>query len=196
MTGVQTCALPIYNGFNRNNNGGFNRRPLDEKRLDKKINDILETEIVEKESQRDYSTKASFKAKSNKYDENKQNKNKSRRFNGEEEYDEGKLKNLKQVDKLSNMFEDQEGGMLDYYDLSTERGKKGKRKNQKNTEERNKQKIFKLTEITNTKTLYESIEAASRGSGVSTTQIRRLAENECINNTFEFYIEGMNNFNI
>ena len=47
-----------------------------------------------------------------------------------------------------------------------------------------------------TKTLYESIEAASRGSGVSTTQIRRLAENECINNTFEFYIEGMNNFNI
>ena len=136
------------NGFNRNNNGGFNRRPLDEKRLDKKINDILETEIVEKESQRDYSTKASFKAKSNKYDENKQNKNKSRRFNGEEEYDEGKLKNLKQVDKLSNMFGDQEGGMLDYYDLSTERGKKGKRKNQKNTEERNKQKIFKLTEIT------------------------------------------------
>ena len=46
------------------------------------------------------------------------------------------------------MFGDQEGGMLDYYDLSTERGKKGKRKNQKGTAERNKQKIFKLTEIT------------------------------------------------
>ncbi len=46
------------------------------------------------------------------------------------------------------MFEDQDGGMLDYYDLSTARGKKGKRKNQKNNEERNKQKIFKLTEIT------------------------------------------------
>ena len=136
------------NGFNRNNNGGFNRKPLDDRKIDKKINDILETEIVEKENQRDYSTRASFKAKNNKYDETKQNKNKSRRFNEEEEYDEGKLKNLKQVDKLSNMFEDQEGGMLDYYDLSTERGKKGKRKNQKNTEERNKQKIFKLTEIT------------------------------------------------
>ena len=136
------------NGFNRNNNGGFNRKPLDDRKIDKKINDILETEIVEKENQRDYSTRASFKAKNNKYDETKQNKNKSRRFNEEEEYDEGKLKNLKQVDKLSNMFGDQEGGMLDYYDLSTERGKKGKRKNQKNTEERNKQKIFKLTEIT------------------------------------------------
>ena len=136
------------NGFNRNNNGGFNRKPLDDRKIDKKINDILETEIVEKENQRDYSTRASFKAKNNKYDETKQNKNKSRRFNEEEEYDEGKLKNLKQVDKLSNMFGDQEGGMLDYYDLSTERGKKGKRKNQKNTEERNKQKIFKLTEVT------------------------------------------------
>ena len=146
------------NGFNKNNggfnnrngqNGGFNRgpRPMDERRIDKKINDILETEIVEKESQRDYSTKASFKAKSNRFEE-KQNKTKSRRFNGEESYDEGKLRNLKQVDKLSNMFEDQDGGMLDYYDLSTERGKKGKRKNQKGQEERNKQKIFKLTEIT------------------------------------------------
>ena len=141
------------NGFNRNNNNNNNNfgrgpRPLDEKRIDKKINDILETEIVEKENQRDYSTRVNFKAKNNKYDENKQNKaNKSRRFSGEE-YDEGKLKNLKQVDKLSHMFDDQEGGMLDYYDLSTERGKKGKRKNQKNDEERNKQKIFKLTEIT------------------------------------------------
>lgn len=59
-----------------------------------------------------------------------------------------------------------------------------------------KRRCLCIDKITNTKTLYESIEAASRGSGVSTTQIRRLAENECINNTFEFYIEGINNFNI
>ena len=134
------------NNFNRNNNFSKNR-PMDEKRIDKKINDILESEIVEKESQRDYTSKVNYKAKNTRYEE-KQNKSKSRRFNQDEEYDEGKLKNLKQVDKLSNMFEDQDGGMLDYYDLSTERGKKGKRKNQKNNEERNKQKIFKLTEIT------------------------------------------------
>ena len=136
------------NSFNKQNNN-FSKRPLNDKRIDKKINDILETEIVEKENQRDYSTRASFKAKNNRYEEQKQNKSsKSRRLNGNERYDEGKLKNLKQVDKLSNMFEEQDGGMLDYYDLSTERGKKGKRKNQKNNEERNKQKIFKLTEIT------------------------------------------------
>ena len=44
-----------------------------------------------------------------------------------------------------------EGSMYDYYDLSTNRGRKNKKKNQKNNqsdEERNKQKIFKLTEIT------------------------------------------------
>ena len=46
------------------------------------------------------------------------------------------------------MFDDQEGGMLDYYDLTTQRGRKGKKKNIKNDENRVKQKIFQLTEIT------------------------------------------------
>ena len=145
------------NGYNRNKNNfsnrqgnGFNKgsRPLDNKRIDKNIKDIMETEIVEKENQRDYSSKAIDKEKNNRYDEAKNKKTtKTRRFSDGEEYDEGKLKNLKQVDKLSSMFEDQEGGMLDYYDLSTERGKRGKRKNAKPTD-RVKQKIFKLTEIT------------------------------------------------
>ncbi len=176
------------NGFNRNNNSGYNKRPLDDKRIDKKINDILETEIVEKENQRDYSTKVSFKAKNNKYDETKQNKNKSRRFNDEEEYDEGKLKNLKQVDKLSNMFGDQEGGMLDYYDLSTERGKKGKRKNQKNNEERNKQKIFKLTEITIPESISVKDLAAElkKTSGEVITKLMGLGIMATINQELDF----------
>ena len=46
------------------------------------------------------------------------------------------------------MFEESDGGMLDYYDLTTQRGKKGKKKQTKELEGRNKQKIFKLTEIT------------------------------------------------
>ena len=45
------------------------------------------------------------------------------------------------------MFDDQEGGMLDYYDLTTERGRRGKKKKNQNQEQRNKQKIFKLTDI-------------------------------------------------
>ena len=64
-----------------------------------------------------------------------------------EEFDSGKLRNLKQENKLSNMFSDPEGGMFDYYDLTTVRGKRGKKKTN-NDEERTKQKIFKLTEIT------------------------------------------------
>ena len=140
-----------FNNRYNNNSNGFNKgtRPLDNNRIDKNIKDILETEIVEKENQRDYANKAIDKEKNNRYDEAKAKRaTKNRKSSGHEEYDEGKLKNLKQVDKLSNMFEDQEGGMLDYYDLSTERGKKGKRKNAKNAQERTKQKIFKLTEIT------------------------------------------------
>ena len=78
----------------RNNNFNKGSRPLDDKRIDKKINDILETEIVEKENQRDYSTRVNYKARNSKNDELKQNKSsKSKRFNGHEEYDEGKLKN-------------------------------------------------------------------------------------------------------
>ena len=56
--------------------------------------------------------------------------------------------NLKQVDKLSHMFNEQDGEMLDYYDLTTERGKRNRKRIQKNEEERNKQKIFELKEIT------------------------------------------------
>lgn len=143
------------NRFNRdgqnNNRNGFNRgpRPLDGNRLEKNIKDIMDTEIAEKENQRDFSTRSIDKEKNERYDENKNKRaSKSKKFTNNAEYNEGKLKNLKQVDKLSSMFEDQEGGMLDYYDLSTERGKRGKKKNTRNNDDRNKQKIFKLTEIT------------------------------------------------
>ena len=46
------------------------------------------------------------------------------------------------------MFTEQDGGMLEYYDLTTARGKRNKKKAQKGDEERNKQKIFELKEIT------------------------------------------------
>ena len=148
------------NGFQDRNNGNYKnngqkgnfgreRRPLDERGIDKNIKDIMQTDIVEKENVRDFSSKAIDKAKNERQEERtnkKQNKNKKgSRFAGEE-FDGGKLKDLKQVDSLSNMFHDQEGGMLDYYDLTTARGKRNKKKANKNEEER-KQKIFKLTQI-------------------------------------------------
>lgn len=55
-------------------------------------------------------------------------------------------KSLKQANRLSNMFDEQDGGMLDYYDLTTERGRRGKREKSKSRRE-NKTKIFQLTEI-------------------------------------------------
>ena len=142
------------NNFRNNQNNRFgnnNRRPLDEKGIDKNIKNIMTTEIVEKENQRDYSSKAIDKQKaSRQYDEAKSIKkaNKSRRSNQFEEFDTEKLKDLKQVDSLSNMFTEQDGGMLEYYDLTTARGKKNKKKIQKDDESRNKQKIFELKEIT------------------------------------------------
>jgi len=64
---------------------------------------------------------------------------------GDEEFDEDRLRDLKSVDKLSNMYENEEGGMLDYYDLSARRSKK--KKARKGEEKVSKQKIFELKEI-------------------------------------------------
>ena len=141
---------------NRNRQGGnprFNNgnRPLDEKRIEKNIKDIMSVESVEKEPAREYNKdRAIDRQKQNsRFEENKNKKSgKARRNNQNGEINEHKLKGLKRTDSLSNMFNDQEGGMLDYYDLTTQRGKKGKKKINKNDENRNKQKIFKLEEIT------------------------------------------------
>ena len=133
------------NNYNKNNTNKFNnRRPLDERGIEKNIKNIMTVDTVEKEVVRDYSKNIDKQKANNKFEENKNKKNKSRR--NDNGFDEGKLKSLKQANKLSNMFEDQDGGMLDYYDLTTQRGRKGKKKPNRN-EERNKQKIFELTEI-------------------------------------------------
>ena len=103
-------------------------------------------EITEKDNTRDYNrTMNKQKASKGSQDDSKQRRNSKSSRN--ESFDSGKLRNLKQESKLSNMFADPEGGMLDYYDLTTVRGKRGKKKVNPN-EERTKQKIFKLTEIT------------------------------------------------
>ena len=137
-----------YNN-NRNNNGNnrFGKRPLDEKGIEKNIKNIMANETSEKEQVREYNRGLDKQKNNNRFDDNKK-KNKSRRNNSNRsDFDEGKLKSLKQTSRLSNMFDDQDGGMLDYYDLTTERGRRGKKRKNQNNEERNKQKIFKLTEI-------------------------------------------------
>ena len=151
-----------YGNNNYNNRNGYNNRndynrngsrPLDEKGIDKNIKDIMSVEIVEKESQRDYNSRSIDKEKQNKFEENKASNTKKNPKNKKggrfEEFDGGKLKDLKQVDKLSHMFDEQDGGMLDYYDLSSGRNKANRKKNNKGEQqEKTKQKIFELKEIT------------------------------------------------
>ena len=138
------------NGYNNGGNrfGNNNRRPLDEKGIEKNIKNIITVETnIEEKSAREYSRNIDKQKNNNRFDENRSTKKKTRRNQEDYSINEKKLNNLKQRNNLSNMFEDQEDSMLDYYDLTTQRGRKGKKKNTKG-EERTKQKIFKLTEIT------------------------------------------------
>ena len=141
------------NRFDKNRQGGNQRyggnRPLDEKGIERNIKDIMAVETVEKEPAREYNKAIDKQKQNNKFEDNRTRKsNKSRRNVQNGEINEHKLKGLKRTDSLSNMFDDQDGGMLDYYDLTTQRGKKGKKKVAKDDESRTKQKIFKLEEIT------------------------------------------------
>ena len=151
------------NNFNRNNKfnnenrnrGGYNnqnrfgnKRPLDEKGIEKNIKNIMSAEVPEKESIREYNKNIDKQKNNSKFEDSSKNQKKTKtRRNDHNNFDEGKLKSLKQASKLSNMFDEQDGGMLDYYDLTTQRGRRGKKKVQKNDENRTKQKIFQLTEI-------------------------------------------------
>ncbi len=138
--------------YNRENKTGSNRFDGNQRHsnqsIDKKMQASLDVDIpMEKDNViRDFGNKAKDKAKASRQEEKANNANKkTSRRNSEREIDSDKLNDLKRQNKLSNMFE--KGDMLDYYDLSTERGRRGKKKNTKQ-ENRNKQKIFKLTEIT------------------------------------------------
>ena len=181
-----------YNNRYNNNNNRNGNRPLDEKGIDKNIKNIMSTEIVEKESQRDYTSKSIDKAKQNKFEESKANNKKpakSRRQDRFSEIDDGKLKDLKQVDRLSHMFDEQDGGMLDYYDLSNDRGKRNKKKNNnKNEKEKSKQKIFQLTEITIPETITVKDLAAElkKTSGEVITKLMGLGIMATINNELDF----------
>ena len=105
----------------------------------------MASDVAEKENVREYANKAIDKQKNNRYEEKSNKKASKSRRNDFEEISSHKLKDLKQENRLSNMFD--EGSMLDYYDLTTTRGRRGKKKLQQG-ENRVKQKIFDLTDIT------------------------------------------------
>ena len=145
----QTGNRPYNNNYNRDgqNNRPYGNRPqgrgLDERGIEKNIKNIM-TEFAEKENVREYANKNIDKQKNNSKYEDKNVKKTSRIRKGEfDEINNAKLKDLKQENSLSNMFK--EGSILDYYDVTMSRGKRNRRKV---VEEKPKQKIFKLEEIT------------------------------------------------
>ena len=176
-------------GNRQNNNAGFrngSRRTLDERGIEKNIKNIMAQDIVEKENTRDYNRGLDKQRNNrNNSDENRQKKNQKSRRN--EDFDSGKLKGLKQENRLSNMFEDMDGGMLDYYDLTTARGKKGKKKNIPG-EERTKQKIFKLTEITipESITVKDLAQEMKKTTGEIITKLLDLGIMATLNNEVDF----------
>ena len=136
------------NNFGKNNRFNNRNKPLDEKGIEKNIKNIMSSEVGEKEPIREYNKSIDKQKNNSRFEENKNpRRNRNKRNHEGNDFDQGKLKSLKQTDRLSNMFDEQDGGMLDYYDLTTERGRKSKKKNNKAQGERTKQKIFKLTEI-------------------------------------------------
>lgn len=140
---------PNKRNFNADSNsrGDYrNNKKLDDRGIEKNIKNIMATDIVEKENVREYNRNMT-KQKNNSKGADEARQRKGAKNTKNEDFDSGKLRNLKQENKLSNMFSDPEGGMFDYYDLTTVRGKRGKKKINQD-EDRVKQKIFKLTEIT------------------------------------------------
>ncbi|MBP3597166.1 MAG: translation initiation factor IF-2 [Clostridia bacterium] len=176
---------PNYNKNDDNRNSGNfrNNKTLDEKGIDKKIKNIMEIEMPEKENVREYANKVRDKQKMNSKSEERQPKKNKK--GGHSDFDTDKLKSLKKQNKLSNMFN--EGEMLDYYDLSTERGRRGKKVKQKQ-EERVKQKIFKLTEITipETITVKDLAMAMKVTSGDVIKKLLSLGTLATINNELDF----------
>ncbi|MBQ9657851.1 MAG: translation initiation factor IF-2 [Clostridia bacterium] len=139
------------NGKFGNKDNKFGKKPLDEKGIEKNIKNIMSADMGDKEAgrEREYNKSLDKQKEINKFDSNKVAKKTSKsRRNESGEINEHKLKGLKRTDSLSNMFNEQDGGMLDYYDLSRQKGRKGKKKQKEETAPRNKQKIFQLTEIT------------------------------------------------
>ena len=147
------------NNFQRNNRNNenrpqYNNRPQrpQENKVEKGIKEIMSNvEIPVKEPARE-TVKTGYKDKqkdnrkfeedSKKNTKNKQNKS------GKDNINFGKLRDLQSESNFSNMFNDTESKMFDYYDLSKEKGfKKNKKKVPTESKNHIEQKIFELTDI-------------------------------------------------
>ena len=149
---------------NRDNNNRFqnregnrdnrfnNRQPQTrESKVEKDIKGILANDTASKEPVKEIvRTIYKDKEKDNrKFEElTKKSKGKGRNENRGEEISYSKLKDIQSESNFSNMFDDTESKMFDYYDMSKRRGnRKNNKKKPTESKEHIDQKIFELTDI-------------------------------------------------
>ena len=129
-----------------------NRQPQTrESKVEKDIKGILANDTASKEPVKEIvRTIYKDKEKDNrKFEElTKKSKGKGRNENRGEEISYSKLKDIQSESNFSNMFDDTESKMFDYYDMSKRRGnRKNNKKKPTESKEHIDQKIFELTDI-------------------------------------------------
>ncbi len=137
---------------NKQNNNQNNQRKFENNRQTENKNHSAEIDVVQKEPARaTVKTGYKDKQKDNRKFEDDNNSNrknaKQKSSKGREEINMGKLKDLQSESNFSNMFNDTESKMFDYYDLSKGKGFKKNKKRVVESKNHVDQKIFELKDI-------------------------------------------------
>ena len=138
-------------GGNRDNKFNNRQPQTRENKVEKDIKGIIaSTEVSQKETARE-NVRTGYKDKekdNRKFEEStKKNKGKGRNENRGDDINIGKLKDIQSESNFSNMFNDTESKMFDYYDLSRRKGNRKNKKKPTESKEHIDQKIFELTDI-------------------------------------------------
>ena len=138
-------------GGNRDNKFNNRQPQTRENKVEKDIKGIIaSTEVFQKETARE-NVRTGYKDKekdNRKFEEStKKNKGKGRNENRGDDINIGKLKDIQSESNFSNMFNDTESKMFDYYDLSRRKGNRKNKKKPTESKEHIDQKIFELTDI-------------------------------------------------
>lgn len=138
-------------GGNRDNKFNNRQPQTRESKVEKDIKGILaNTDVAQKESARE-NVRTGYKDKekdNRKFEEStKKNKGKGRNENRHDDINISKLKDIQSESNFSNMFNDTESKMFDYYDLSRRKGNRKNKKKPTESKEHIDQKIFELTDI-------------------------------------------------
>ena len=139
------------NRDNRDNRFNNRQPQTRESKVEKDIKGILANDTASKEPVKEIvRTIYKDKEKDNrKFEEStKKSKGKGRNENRGEDISYSKLKDIQSESNFSNMFDDTESKMFDYYDMSKRRGnRKNNKKKPTESKEHIDQKIFELTDI-------------------------------------------------